>query len=292
MNKNIKIITDSGCDLSLEWLEKNDIYQVKFGLNIDDKEYEGETNRLVSNEEFYEKLKNGSMPKTSQINPFIAKKHIEPYLKEGYDVLYVSFSSGLSGSCNSAKLAAIELNDEYPNSKVYVIDSLCASLGQGLFLDYIVNYLNQGKSIEEVYNYAESLKLNICHDFIVDDLFHLKRGGRISATSAIFGTLLSIKPVLHVDDAGKLVVINKVRGRKISIKKLFEYFVEYNTVSDEDPIFISHANCLDDAMTLVEMIKKIKPNNKIYVNFIGPIIGSHSGLRTLALFYKGKSRTH
>lgn len=290
MNSKVKIITDSGCDLGLDWLKKNNVDIIKFGLIIDDTEYEGETSNEISTVEFYEKLRNGAMPKTNQINPFIAREHIEPLLQEGYDVLYVSFSSGLSGSCNSVKLAAMELEEEYPKQKIYVLDTLCASLGQGLLLDYIVKAINKGVSLEEVVKYAEELKMKIRHEFTVNDLFHLKRGGRVGATSAIFGTLLSIKPILHVDDNGKLVAINKVRGRNGSIKKLFEMFVENNDLTNEDPIFISHADCYDEAMKLVNMIKEVKPENEIYINFIGPIIGTHAGQGTIALFYKGKTR--
>ena len=292
MGNKIKIITDNGCDLPVEWLEKNNIHLIRFGLNIDGVEYEGETNKNISVEEFYEKIKNGAMPKTSQINPFIAREHIEPFLKDGFDVLYISFSSGLSGSCNSVKIAALELNDDYKERKVYVVDSLCASLGQGLFLDYIIKYIKEDTIIEDAYEYAESLKLNICHDVAVNDLFHLKRGGRVSTASAILGTILSIKPVLHVDNNGKLVVIDKVRGRRSSIKRLYEYFIENNIIEDDDPIFISHANCLEETEMLIDMIKEVKPNNKVYVNYIGPIIGSHTGQGTIALFYKGKSRNH
>lgn len=290
MNSKIKVITDSGCDLDLEWLKKNNVDLIKFGLIIDDEEFEGDTGKEMNTCSFYEKLRAGAMPKTNQINPFTAREHIEPFLKEGYDVLYVSFSSGLSGSCNSVKLAAMELLDEYTDRKICVVDSLCASLGQGLFLDYIIKYLNTGASIEGTAKYAEDLKWKICHEFTVDDLFHLKRGGRVSATSAIFGTLLSIKPILHVDDNGKLVAIDKVRGRKASIKTLFDNFVQKNDVKDGDPIFISHADCYEEALKLVDMVKANKPENEIYVNYIGPIIGAHAGQGTIALFYKAKSR--
>ena len=167
MGNKIKIITDNGCDIPVEWLEKNNIHLIRFGLNIDGVEYEGETNKNISVEEFYEKIKNGAMPKTSQINPFIAREHIEPFLKDGFDVLYISFSSGLSGSCNSVKIAALELNDDYKERKVYVVDSLCASLGQGLFLDYIIKYIKEDTIIEDAYEYAESLKLNIGDEVII-----------------------------------------------------------------------------------------------------------------------------
>lgn len=290
MNNKIKIITDNGCDLDLNWLNENEIHQIKFELVMDDVEYEGETNNEIDTLLFYDKLVNGSLPKTNQINPYAAKTHIEPYLKEGNDIIYISFSSGLSGSYNSVNLACEELKNEYPNQNICVIDSLCASLGQGLYLDYIVRYLKEGHTFNEVVNFCLDLKLKINHDFTVNDLFHLKRGGRVSTSSAIFGTLFSIKPILHVDNNGKLIPINKVRGRLASIKKLVEMFIENNEVEENDPIFISHANCYDDALKLEKMIKEIKPNNRIYINFIGPIIGTHSGQGTLALFYKGKTR--
>lgn len=290
MKNKIKIITDNGCDLDSSWLNENDIHVIKFELVMDDVGYQGETNNEIDTLLFYDKLVNGSLPKTNQINPYAASIHIERFLKEGYDILYISFSSGLSGSYNSVNLACDELKVKYPNQKICVVDSLCASLGQGLYIDYIVKYLRKGHSFEDLVNYSLDLKLKINHDFTVNDLFHLKRGGRVSTSSAIFGTLFSIKPILHVDSKGKLIPINKVRGRLSSIKKLVERFVENNEVEENDPIFISHGNCYDDALILEKMIKEIKPNNHIYINLIGPIIGAHSGQGTLALFYKGKTR--
>lgn len=291
MKRKIKVITDNGCDLDDKWLNDNDIHIIKFGLVMDDIEYEGETSNNIDTIHFYEKLSNGAMPKTNQINPYIARKHIEPFLKEGYDIFYVSFSSGLSGSFSSVNLACLDLKEEYKNQNIYVIDSLCASLGQGLFLSYIVDYIKKEVTFDELISYAENLKLRIHHDFTVNDLFHLKRGGRLNATSAFFGTLFSIKPILHVDNKGKLIPLDKPRGRISSLKKLVERFINNNEVSEGDPIFISHANCYNDAIKLEKMIKDIKPNNKVYINFIGPIIGSHAGQGTIALFYKGKLRT-
>lgn len=290
MKSKIKIITDTGCDLEPKWLEQNVIHIIKFGLIINDEEYEGETNRQLSVSEFYEKMSNGAMPKTTQINPYTAKQHIEPFLIEGYDILYISFSSGLSGSFNSVNLASLELKEEYPNRKIYILDSLCASLGQGLLLDYVVKKMNKGCSFEELVEYAENLKLKINHKFTVSNLFHLKRGGRVSSTTAVVGSLLSIKPILHVNNHGKLVSINKKRGRLASLKCLFEMFINSNDVEDNDPIFISHADCYDDATKLANMIRQFKPNNEIYINYIGPIIGTHAGQGTVALFYKGKGR--
>ncbi|MBO5711675.1 MAG: DegV family protein [Acholeplasmatales bacterium] len=290
MQTKIKIITDNGCDLEKSWLDSNDIHLIKFGLIIGEEEFEGETSNDISIDKFYEKLKDGAMPKTAQINPYTATAHIEPFLKEGYDILYLSFSSGLSGSCNSVKLAAEQLKDDYPNQNIYVVDTLCASLGQGLFIDYVVKYINQGKSFDEIVKYAEELKWMIRHELTVDDLFHLKRGGRIGVVSAIFGSMLSIKPIINVNDEGKLIPFSKIRGRNSSIRALQEYFIKYNDITEDDPIFISHSNCYEEACKLKAMIQEIKPNNKIYINFIGPIIGSHTGQGTIALFYKGKSR--
>jgi len=284
------IVTDTGADLGDEYYIKNDVRKLKLGYNIDGMDYEGEDGEHLDEKSFYEKLKAGAMPKTSQINPGVAKKHFEELIKEGKDILVISFSSGLSGTYNSYCIAAEEINNEYDN-KVLVVDSLCASLGQGLFIDYVVRYSNLGSSIEETKEYAEDLKLKIRHEFTVEDLFHLKRGGRVSAVSAVVGSLFSIKPILNVNDEGKLIAIDKVRGRKNSLKNIVEIFRTHNDVNDNDPVFISHADSLDDALLLKEKILEIKPNVEIYINYIGPVIGSHAGQGTIALFYKGKDRS-
>ena len=173
---------------------------------------------------------------------------------------------------------------------MYVVDSLCASLGQGLFLDYIIKFSNKGKSIIETRDYGEEFKLKIRHEFTVDDLFHLKRGGRVSATTAIVGSLIGIKPILHVDDNGKLIAIDKVRGRKASLKQLAKYFNENNDISDNEPVFISHADAIEDANYLKDLILQVRPNIEVYINYIGPVIGAHAGQGTIALFYRGKNR--
>lgn len=288
--RNFIIVTDTGADLGEEYYTKNDVRKLKLGYNIDGVDYEGEEGEHLEEKAFYDKLKTGAMPKTSQINPGIAKKHFEELIKEGKDILVISFSSGLSGTYNSYCIAAEEINSEY-NNKVLVVDSLCASLGQGLFVDYIVRYSDLGTSIEETKKYAEDLKLKIRHEFTVEDLFHLKRGGRVSAVSAVVGSLFSIKPILNVNEEGKLIPIDKVRGRKNSLKTLAEIFRTHNDVNDNDPVFISHADSLEDALFLKEKILEIKPNVEIYINYIGPVIGSHAGQGTIALFYKGKDRS-
>ena len=289
MNKDFIILTDSASDLDLNYLRDNDVRLVKLGYSINNEDFEDENGKELEVQEFYKLLKEGAMPKTSQVNVGVAREHFEKYLKEKKDVLVIAFSSGLSGTYNSYCIAANELNEEYEN-KVYVVDSLCASLGQGLFLDYIIKFANKGKSIIETRDYAEELKLKIRHEFTVDDLFHLKRGGRVSATTAIVGSLIGIKPILHVDDNGKLIAIDKVRGRKASLKQLAKYFNENNDISDNEPVFISHADAIEDANYLKDLILEIKPNIEVYINYIGPVIGAHAGQGTIALFYRGKNR--
>jgi len=283
------ILTDTGCDLDANYLKNNNIEIIKLGYSINDIDYEGTSGKELEVKEFYNILRNGAMPKTSQVNVGVAKDYLEKLLKEKKDILIISFSSGLSGTFNSYNLAASELNEIYDN-KIYIVDSLCASLGQGLFLDYIVKYKNKGNGILQVKEYAEDLKLKIRHEFTVDDLFHLKRGGRISGTTAIVGSLLGIKPILHVDNNGKLVAIDKVRGRKRSLKCLANYFKEFNDINDDEPVFISHGDSIEDAEFLKSLILEINPKLNIYINYIGPVIGSHSGQGTIALFYKGKER--
>ena len=289
MKRDFIILTDSASDLDLNYLKENDVRLVKLGYNINNEDYAGEEGKELEVQEFYRILKEGAMPKTSQVNVGVAREHFEKYLKEKNDILVIAFSSGLSGTYNSYCIAANELNEEYEN-KVYVVDSLCASLGQGLFLDYIIKFADKGKSIIETRDYAEELKLKIRHEFTVDDLFHLKRGGRVSATTAIVGSLIGIKPILHVDDNGKLIAIDKVRGRKASLKQLAKYFTENNDISDNEPVFISHADAIEDANFLKDLILEIRPNIEVYINYIGPVIGAHAGQGTIALFYKGKNR--
>lgn len=289
MKRDFIILTDSASDLDLTYLKENDVKLVKLGYSINNEDYEGAEGKELEVQEFYKLLKEGAMPKTSQVNVGVAREHFEKYLKEKKDILVVAFSSGLSGTYNSYCIAANELNEEYEN-KVYVVDSLCASLGQGLFLDYIIKFVNKGKSIIETRDYAEELKLKIRHEFTVDDLFHLKRGGRVSATTAIVGSLIGIKPILHVDDNGKLIAIDKVRGRKASLKQLAKYFNENNDISDNEPVFISHADAIEEANYLKDLILEIRPNIEVYINYIGPVIGAHAGQGTIALFYRGKNR--
>ena len=202
----------------------------------------------------------------------------------------ISFSSGLSGTYESYCSAAKELAQQYPDVQVRVVDSLCASLGQGLFVDYVVKKADSGASLEETVAYAEELKGHICHFFTVDDLFHLKRGGRVSATTAVVGKMLNIKPVLHVDDAGHLIAIGKAMGRKKSLAALVDKMTELQTLGKDDPIFLSHGDCQADVDYVIGLLKSRFGTRTVFLNMIGSVIGTHSGAGTVAIFFKGRHR--
>lgn len=291
MNRKFAIITDSSCDFPEEYYKEHDVGCVNLGFMMDGVTYGGEDGETIAIKDFYNKLRNGAMPTTFQVSPEQAKLHIEPHLKAGEDVLIVAFSSGLSGTANSFMVAARELTESYPERKVLVVDSLCASLGEGLLLYYVIRKADEGATIEETKDYAEDLKWHICHYFTVDNLFHLKRGGRVSATAAVIGTMLKIKPVLHVDDEGHLIPIGKVMGRKKSISALVDYMKELEMLRDDDPIFISHGDCQEDVDYLTKLLReRFGAQREIYSHYVGSVIGTHSGVGTLALFFRGRHR--
>lgn len=286
---NYIILTDSACDLSREKLKELNIGCCPLTFTVQDeaKEY---SNYDLEPKEFYDRMREGLVAKTSAINIDKFKEFFEPYLKEKKDILYLGFSSGLSTTFNCAKIAAEELSEKYPDQKILVLDTLCASAGQGLLV-YLA-YLEKEKdgNIEDVFNYIESIKLNLCHWFTVDDLVYLKRGGRVSSTVALVGTVLGIKPILHVDNEGHLTSFSKVRGRKTAIMALAEKYNELHKENTPKEVFISHADCLADAQSLAKILKE---NHNIKVNIIadiGPVIGAHSGPGTLAIFFIGNER--
>ncbi|WP_461811840.1 DegV family protein [Faecalimonas sp.] len=282
------IATDSTVDLQKAFLEENDVLTISLSYIMDGityKDLEG-----LSHEEFFEKLKNGSLPTTSQINPEEARKALEPVLQEGKDILYIGFSSGLSGSYNSVRMAAEDLSEEYPESKIIVIDSLCASMGEGLLLYKALQLKEQKKSLEEIAKWIEENKLHICHNVTVDDLNHLHRGGRISKTTAILGTMVKIKPIIHMDNEGKLVVIGKERGRKKSLITLLDRMESQMQGYENDVVMITHGNCIEDAKYLEEQIKNRFGIKKIIINGIGSVIGSHTGAGVVAVFFMGNER--
>ena len=284
------IITDSACDMQEDFLTEHDVTCVKLGFTMNNVNYEGESGEKIDPKEFYRQLNDGAMPTTYQVTGEMAKQYIEKSLQQDRDVLVLAFSGALSGTAGSFIVAAREMAKKYPKRKICVIDSLCASMGEGLLLYYVIKKADEGASIEETQKYAENLKLHICHHFTVDNLFHLKRGGRVSTTTAIIGSVLKIKPIMHVDDEGRLVAIGKAMGRKKSLHILVDNLMESKDMTDDDPIFISHGDCIEDVEYVKLLLKERLPNVKIYVNYVGAVIGSHSGCGTVAIFNKGIKR--
>jgi DegV family protein with EDD domain len=241
--------------------------------------------------DFYQQVRDGAMPTTSQVNVEAFTTAIEPLLQAEQDVLYIGFSSGLSGTYNSGRLAAQELADHYPNRKIIAVDTLAASMGEGLLVYHACKLRDAGKTIDEVAAWLEENKLHMAHWFTVDDLYHLKRGGRVSGAAAFFGTMLNIKPVLHVDDAGHLIPMEKVRGRKTSLDALVDHMKQTAINPGEQVIFISHGDCLTDAQYVAEQVRTRFGTKKVYLNNVGPVIGAHSGPGTMALFFLATNRS-
>ena len=284
------IATDSTVDLQKTFLEENHVLTISLSYIMDGVTYKDLDG--LSHEEFFERLRNGSLPTTSQINPEEARKALEPVVKEGKDILHIAFSSALSGTYNSSRIAAEELMEDYPDRKIIVVDSLGASLGQGLLVYLAQEKKEQGEDMETVAKWAEENRLHMVHLFTVNDLNHLYRGGRISRTTAVVGSMLNIKPVLHVDNDGKLTAIGKVRGRKKSLQELVKLMDEkIGSYHDTcHTIFISHGDCEDDANYVAEKVKEKYQINTIIMNQVGATIGAHSGPGTMALFFVGDER--
>ncbi len=285
------ILTDSSADLSEDMVRKLDVQVLPLGFLLDGRAYRNfPDNREMDPHLFYERLRGGELATTNAVNVAQYTEALEPLLQAGRDVLVLAFSSGLSTTYNSSRLAVEELSARYPDRKLYTVDTLCASLGQGLLVWYAARERDRGHSIEEVRDWVEDRKLNLCHQFTVDDLHFLKRGGRISAATAVVGSMLHIKPVLHVDDEGHLISIGKARGRQASLKALVDRMEETAIDSGSLTVFISHGDCLEDAQTVADMVKKRFGVQEVYINYVGPVIGAHSGPGTVALFYMGTER--
>jgi len=286
---NYIIFTDSACDIKPCVLKEWGVpyINLSFRFEDEDKEY---SNDGMDIGEFYDRMKKGGIAKTSAINPEAYMAAFEDILKQGNDILCLAFSSGLSTTCNSARIAADELKEKYPDRKIIVVDTLAASAGQGLLLYLTVQKKNSGYTLEQAAEYAESIKLNICHWFSVDDLVYLKRGGRVSPAVAFVGTVLGIKPVLHVDNKGKLVSVSKARGRKAALNALVDKCGETGENIAEGTIFISQADCIEDAEYVAEQIKTRFGGTVSIITDVGAVIGAHSGPGTIALLFVGKER--
>ena len=284
------ITTDNNSDLPEKYLKDHGVGCMYLSYSMDGKNYTH--GNFLPEHEFYEAMRNGSMPTTAQVNPENAKALLEPYLKEGKDILHIAFSSGLSGTYNSSRIAAEELMEEYTDRRIIVVDSLSASLGQGLLVWLAQQKKELGQTLEDVADWVEKNKLKMVHLFTVDDLNHLYRGGRVSRTTAIVGSMLNIKPVLHVDNEGKLTAIGKVRGRKKALQELVKLMDEKigSFGADCDTIFISHGDCEQDAQYVAAKVKEKYNIKNIIINQVGATIGAHSGPGTMALFFVGDVR--
>lgn len=289
--KDYVIITESTSDLPVEIIEELGIHIIPMEYRIDDKNYFNYPDeRELSAKEFYNKLRDGGKSTTSQINTIRYEEFFKEFLEKGQDILYVCFSSELSSTYNSSMIAIQDLKEKYKDREIISVDSRAASLGEGLLVYNAVQKKNEGLDIYELEKWILESRDKLCHWFTVDDLKHLERGGRVSKVAATLGTALDIKPVMHVDIEGKLVPIKKVRGRKKSLKELVSKMKDLSINPKNQVICIGHGDALEDAIYVKELVeKKFKPKD-IIINNIGPVIGSHSGPGTMALFFVGKEK--
>ena len=285
------IMTDSCCDLSAAMAAELELSVLPLSLHMGGAVYRNWLDgRDIGFPEFYSRVRGGENATTAAVSVGDFETEMRKILSSGRDLLCVSFSSALSTTYQSASIAAEELRTEFPEAEICVVDSLCASLGQGLLVWLCAQERKKGRSLAEVRDFAEAVKGRICHWFTVDDLNHLKRGGRISAATALFGTMLSIKPVMHVDDGGRLIPVSKARGRKASLLALVDEMEKSAIDPEHQTVFISHGDCLPDAEFVAEEIRRRFGTETVHINYVGPVIGSHSGPGTMALFFLGKTR--
>lgn len=288
---NYIISTDNTTDLPKEYIKEHPLPLLYMPCILNGETFDAEHELPVK--DFYQTLRDGALPTTTQINPTIAKNaFLELMETHNCDILHLAFSSGLSGTYNSCRLAAEELEEENAPHKVIVIDTLCASMGEGLLVHKALENLKNGMSLEENAKWVEEHKLNLVHVFTVDDLNHLHRGGRVSKTAAVVGTMINLKPILHVDNEGHLIPISKCRGRKKSLMALLDYMEAHmgSYRNENDIVFISHGDALEDAQYVAEEIEKRFGISNFLINHIGPTIGTHSGPGTIALFFLGEER--
>ena len=283
-----QIITDTCCDYPTQMYGELGLTVVPLSILYKGVNYNEYTVSWLK--DFFDGLRAGETASTSAVNPATWASYMEPSLKEGKDVLVMAFSSGLSTTYQSAVIAAEELMEKYPDRKIKVVDTLCASLGECVLAWYACKKRDECLSLEELTAWVEENKLHLCHWFTVDDLMYLKRGGRVSAATALVGTMLQIKPVLHVDDEGHLINVSKARGRKASIQALAAKMGETGIPGANDTVFICHGDCQEDAEYLAQIVKEKYGVKDVFIYYVGAVIGSHSGPGTLALFYLGDHR--
>lgn len=284
------ILTDSTTDLYQELADELDVKIWPMQFELDGLAYRNfPDEREMTSKDFYTFMRNGKMPKTSQINVNDFMEFFKEYLEKGMDILYLSFSSGLSGTFSNSRIAIEELKQQYPARQIISVDTLAASMGEGLMVYFAAQKKRQGMELHELARWVEENRLHLCHWFTVDDLHHLKRGGRVSAATAIVGSALNIKPVLHVDDEGHLINMAKVRGRKASLDALIAKMKETYT-AEYDTVMVCQGDCMKDAEYVASEVKKIKGVKRVLIGNIGPVIGAHAGPGVLALFFYGSHR--
>ncbi len=285
------ILTDSSCDLPAELADQMQLTVLPLTVDMDGKLYRNYLDgREIGFHEFFEQVVTAKSAKTSAVTSEQFMEVLEPLCQAGVDVLYLAFSSGLSGTYNSGAIAMRELSEKYPKRKLYAVDSLCASLGEGLFVDLCHEKKEAGMTIDELRDYAESLKLHICHWFTVNDLMFLKRGGRVSAATAIVGSVLSIKPVMHMDNEGHLIKVDVARGRKASLRALVAKMEKLATDPEKQRVYICHGDCLQDAEYVASLVREKFGITDIRINYVGPVIGAHTGPGVVSLFFVGSER--
>ena len=284
---NFKIITDSCCDLTADMIRELELGIATLSVEMDGRAYlEGEMTPV----ELYNHQRNGKMPRPSAVNPDGWAAAIRPALEDGRDVLVIAFSSALSATCQNAVIAAGELREEFPRRKIIVIDSLCAAVGLGLLVHTAAGLRDRGMTLEEVAAWVEDHKLNVCHWVTVEDLMHLKRGGRVSAATAVVGTMLNIKPIIRVDNEGKLENCAKCRGRKAALNHLLDRMAESFDPELCDTVFVGHGDCAADAEYLAKSVQERFGVKKVYINYIGAVVGAHTGPGVATVFFFGKNR--
>ncbi len=281
------ILTDSGADLPREVAAEYGIAVIDLSLQLGE---ETKLNSEVDPKEFYARLREKTTVTTSAVNMERFKMFFEEYLKAGKDILYMGFSSGLSATYVAGRNAAEELSAEYPDRRILTVDTLAASLGQGLLVTLTAKKKEEGATLDEAYAFAMENRLHLCHWFTVDDLFFLKRGGRVNTATAVLGTMLAIKPVMHVDDEGHLINVSKVRGRRASIDAMFDKIAATAIRPEGQLYYICHGDCIEDAEYLASRIREAYPAAEVMIGYTGTVIGAHSGPGTLALFFLGTKR--
>lgn len=285
------LMTDSCCDLTDSMARELELEVLPLTMHMDGQNYPNDlAGTAISNEEFYKRIRAGKLATTSAANVGQFQDAMRKVLERGKDIVCVCFSSALSTTYQSAVIAANDMRAEFPEAEIFVVDSLSASLGEGLLLYLAVQQKRAGLSAAELAAWVEENRRSICHWFTVDDLNFLKRGGRVSATTAFVGTMLSIKPIMHTSDEGKLVPVGKARGRKAALKALLDSIERLAIRPEEQTMFICHADCEEEARAVARQIKDRFGTKTVHINYIGPVIGSHTGPNTMGIFFIGTKR--